>query len=77
MLSAITALLGALLGWFSLGHMNHILVWVLSFSAASFIYIALADLVPQMHNKTKLLDSMIQISLIIIGIVIIYLFKQL
>lgn len=77
LLSGITALAGALLAWLSLGYLQDIIVWVLAFSAASFIYIALADLVPQMHDKTKLIDSLVQIGLILLGILIIYLFKQL
>jgi len=76
MLSGLTAIFGGIISYFALDSMQHIIPWVLSLSAASFIYIALADLVPQMHEKTSLRDSILQIVLILSGIVIIYLFKN-
>jgi hypothetical protein len=51
--------------------LNKLIPYVLALSAASFIYIALADLVPQMHGKTKFKDSLAQVSLILTGILII------
>jgi zinc and cadmium transporter len=37
-------------------------------SAASFIYIALADLIPGLHRNLPLKDSMMQVALIVAGI---------
>lgn len=73
LLSGSTALAGGITGWIAMESAQNIIPWVLSFSAASFIYIALADLVPRMHQKTSIKDSFIQISLIVSGIAIIYL----
>lgn len=75
-LSGSTAIPGGILAHYALDSVNAMLPWVLSLSAASFIYIALADLVPKMHSKTQIKDSIIQILLIIIGITIIYLLKR-
>lgn len=72
-LSGITTLLGAGLAYLALDMIRHSIPYVLSISAASFVYIALADLIPQMHKKTSLKESSIQISLMVLGIVVIIL----
>lgn len=77
MISGLTAIPAGLLAYWFLDSARQIIPYVLAFSAASFIYIALADLVPQMHKKTAVKDSVLQLSLILSGIVIIYFFKQL
>lgn len=76
MLSGGTALIGGLLAYYTIDAMKSIVPYVLAFSASSFIYIALADLVPQMHKSTKISRSLVQISLIIAGITIIYVIKK-
>lgn len=76
LLSGSTAIIGGIIAYFALELANAILPFVLSISAASFIYIALADLVPQMHQKTKFADSIIQVILIIIGIAVIFFLKR-
>lgn len=76
LLSGATMFLGGFLAYFTLEAANKFVPYVLAFSAASFIYIALADLVPQMHGKTGFINSFIQVSLIISGVVIIYVLKN-
>lgn len=76
MLSGSSAIPGGIIAYFALESVQKLIPWVLAFSAASFIYIALADLVPAMHKKTKLKDSLVQFVLIISGILIIYFIKQ-
>lgn len=49
-----------------------IIPYVLALSAASFLYLALAQLIPSMHRKTSLKDSILQIVFFILGIGIIY-----
>ena len=77
MLSGLTAIPAGLLAYWFLDSARQVIPYVLAFSAASFIYIALADLVPQMHKKTAAKDSVIQLALILLGIAIIYFFKHL
>lgn len=72
MLSSLSALPGGIIAYFYLDSAKKFIPWTLAISAASFIYIALADLVPQMHKKNGIQDSIIQIGLIITGIFIIY-----
>ena len=76
MLSGSTSLLGGLIAYYTIDAMNQIVPYVLAFSASSFIYIALADLVPQMHKSTKAKQSFAQLSLIMLGISIIYMIKR-
>lgn len=68
-----TSLLFGSLAFFMMHLVSNVLPWILAFSAASFLYVSLADLVPQMHQKSRLKDSLIQIFLILAGIFIIYL----
>ncbi len=76
MLSGATAIPAGIIAYFALATMQKMIPYVLSFSAAAFIYIALAGLIPQMHKKTAAKDAFIQLTLIISGIIIIYLIKK-
>jgi len=76
MLSALSSVVSGILAYFALEKMQSLIPWVLCFSAASFIYIALSDLVPQMHKKTGIKDSLLQLFLILSGIAIIYFLSQ-
>ena len=76
MLSGSTAILAGVAAYYFIGTLKSLIPYALGFSASSFLYIALADLIPEMHQKTKFKESIIQILLIIIGISIIYIVKQ-
>ncbi len=71
--SGSTALVFGIAAYYTLESIKWLIPYALAFSAASFLYIALADLIPEMHRKTKIKDTLIQIILIIIGVSIIYL----
>lgn len=73
MLSGSTAIVFGVVAFYTLDAINWLIPYALAFSASSFLYIALADLIPEMHRKTTLKDSLIQIVLILFGISIIYL----
>lgn len=49
--SSLTAVLGGLLGYFALAGAEDLLPYVLTIAAASFIYIAVADLLPMLHRQ--------------------------
>ncbi len=40
-------------------------------AASSFIYIAVADLIPTLHKKTDMVSSLKQITLIVVGVLVI------
>lgn len=71
-LSALTAMIGALLA-FSVGEsIESILPILLSLSAGFFIYIALSDLIPEIHNEEKHAVALIETLLLLFGVWIIY-----
>lgn len=77
LLSGLSALPAGILAYYALQTAQNLIPWFLAFSAASFIYISLADLFPQMHKKTNLLASLQQLLLILSGIGMIVLIKWL
>ena len=67
-LSSITTLPGAIIAYYFLGEMQQAIPYILALSAASFIYIALADLIPGLHRKTTPGSALLQFILIAAGI---------
>lgn len=76
-LSVSTALIFGVWSYFLSNAIKTIIPYVLSFSAASFLYLSMAQLIPEMHRKTSLKDSVSQVLLILLGIGIIYVSLQL
>lgn len=72
-LSSLATVLGALLAYYALSAVQPMLPFVLAVAAASFIYIAVADLIPGLHERTQLRASLQQITLIAAGVLVIYL----
>lgn len=75
-LSGSTALVLGIVAYFSLSFAKSLIPYALAFSAASFLYIALADLIPEMHRKTSFKEGLIQIIFILAGIFLIYFFGR-
>ena len=67
-LSSITTLPGALIAYFYLKTTQAAVPYILALSAASFIYIALADLIPTLHRKSGLMVSIRQFILLLAGV---------
>ncbi len=67
-LSAAATLPGAVAAYFWLGETRKAVPYILALSAASFIYIAAADLIPGLHKQTTPAASMRQIVLLLFGI---------
>jgi zinc and cadmium transporter len=71
-LSGLAAVLGGVVGYFSLGSSAEFLPFVLMFAAASFIYVALADLVPDLHRHSRHRGEWkIQFMLMMVGVAIV------
>lgn len=75
-LSASATLPGALLGHFWLAEARAAVPWVLALSAASFIYIAVSDLMPRLHRTLALRDSLRDGVLLLLGIATIALLRM-
>ena len=67
-LSAAATLPGALAAWFWLDSARALVPFVLAVSAASFIYIASADLIPSLHKRSSPRTSLLQVALLLAGI---------
>jgi len=70
---SLTTILGGLLAYVSLSGVQHYLPFVLALAASSFIYIAVADLIPGLHRKTHIAATIQQVVLIAFGVGAIYL----
>jgi zinc and cadmium transporter len=60
-----------MLAFYALEDLHDKLPYFLALAASSFIYIAVADLIPTLHRKTDLKASVQQITLIIVGVLLI------
>ena len=70
-LASLTTVIGGVLAYFSLGDLHHVLPYFLTLAASSFIYIAVADLIPSLHQKTDIKTSLHQIGFILAGVALI------
>lgn len=70
--SSLSAVGGSLLVYFALPASSSYLPVTLAFSAGMFLYIALSDLVPELHHHTKdSLQKWLQLGLLIAGIMLV------
>ena len=72
LLSSLATLVGGVLAYFSLEHLHGSLPYILALAASSFIYIAVADLIPSLHEKTTPRAALQQITLILLGVLTIF-----
>lgn len=66
--SALTAIVGALLVLAFSGFLKETPNLLLAFGAASFLYIALSDLVPELHKERKVAQSIYQLLWFLLGV---------
>ena len=72
LLISLTTVIGAVVAYVSLSSAQALLPYVLAIAASSFIYVAVADLIPGLHKRVAPKESLQQISLITLGVVVIY-----
>jgi zinc and cadmium transporter len=70
-LASLGTVLGGVLAYFSLEDLHNSLPYFLALASSSFIYIAVADLIPSLHKKTDMKTSLQQIALITAGVLLI------
>jgi zinc and cadmium transporter len=70
----IRTLPAAVIAYFFHGTVKEVLPFILALSAASFIYIAIAGLVPDLHRQTGIRSAIKQLVLMLTGIATISLF---
>lgn len=72
--SSLSSVLGGLIGYFALDGAGQFLPYVLTIAAASFIYIAVADLLPLLHRQRS--SFALQSALIGLGVMVVPLLGQ-
>jgi zinc and cadmium transporter len=75
LLSSLPTLPGAVISYFSLKAAKPAVPYILALSAASFIYIAMADLIPELHKRFGIKTTVRQFLLFISGIGTIIIFR--
>ena len=73
LLSASLAILGVVIGLILGQSISSFTAYILPIAAAGFLYIATADLIPELHKETKASKSIIQLISFIVGIIVMYL----
>ncbi len=66
-----TSVIGAVVAWFLLEEALEALPYALAIAAASFLYVAVADLIPGLHRRVDARTSIQQVLLIVLGIAVI------
>jgi zinc and cadmium transporter len=72
LLCSLLAIIGSLVGYYTMEKVQGLIPYVLALASAGFIYIAVSDLIPQMQRRTALKDTIPQIILIATGIALIF-----
>ncbi|MBI5040400.1 MAG: ZIP family metal transporter [Gammaproteobacteria bacterium] len=71
-LASLTTLIGATAAYYGLREAEAALPYILAIAASSFIYIAVADLIPGLHKRLEVRATAQQIVLIVAGVLTIY-----
>ena len=61
-LSGLAAVAGGVLGYFVVGPWEALFPYLLVVAASSFIYVAVADLIPQLQHRLSLRDTLAQLA---------------
>jgi zinc and cadmium transporter len=72
-LSGLTTVIGGVLAFFALAEALWLVPYVLAVAASSFIYIAVADLIPGLHRRPEVSATIQQIMLIVLGMAVVFL----
>lgn len=73
LISSMATLVGGVLAYYALQAMQNAVPTLLALAAASMIYVAVADLIPGLHKRTQLRDTVEQVVLIALGVSSIFL----
>lgn len=72
LLTSLTSVVGGVAAYFALGPVQQALPYAISLAAASFLYIAVADLIPGLHRRVDPASSLRQFACIALGVAVIY-----
>ncbi len=75
LLSALTAVVGAIVGYLMISNIENFSLVLLPFAAGGFIYISMSDLIPELHKENNLIKSLINFLIFVLGLGFMYLVK--
>jgi zinc and cadmium transporter len=70
-ISGLAAVAGGVIGYFALGHFDHYLPFLLVVASSSFVYVSVADLIPQLQQRLSLRETLLQITWLALGLLLI------
>ncbi len=73
LISSLMAVIGGVVGYYTLGNGVDLIPYALVLASSGFIYIAVSDLMPQMQRRATWRDTVPQVILITIGVVLVML----
>jgi zinc and cadmium transporter len=76
LISSLTSVVGGIAAYYALGAAMGALPYALAFAAASFIYVAVADLIPGLHRRVDVRAGLEQILFIGLGVALVYFTHQ-
>ena len=76
LVSSLTSVVGGLVAYFALSTALWALPYALAFAAASFIYVAVADLIPGLHRRVDVRAGLEQLLFIALGVGLVYVTHQ-
>ena len=71
LLCSLLSVAGGVLGYYMLDKATNLIPFVLVFASSGFIYIAVSDLMPQMQRRATMRETIPQVFLIALGVVIV------
>jgi zinc and cadmium transporter len=72
LLTSVTSVLGGVAAYFAMSQVQEVLPYALAIAASSFLYIAVADLIPGLHRKVDPTSAAWQLLYIVLGVTVIY-----
>ncbi len=76
LIAASTVILGVVLGYFMINYIQHINNFLLPFAAGGFVYIAMSDLIPELHKEKTLARSLISFAVVVLALLMMYLLSS-
>ena len=76
LLTSLTSVIGGVIAYFALATAMYLLPYALAFAASSFIYVAVADLIPGLHRRVDVRAGVEQVIFIALGVAVVYITHQ-
>ena len=77
LLSGAAAVAGGVLGYYLVGPFQNLLPYLLVAASSSFIYVAVADLLPQLQQRLSWRDTALQVAWLLAGLGVVVLAREL